>query len=143
MAKVKTDTEHLFDGEMQFQPEQAATDPTAGRVGNYMGSGTGKARGPIIVGDIKWDLFEKSDENICETNFKGVITTEDKAEIKFDIMGLYLAPEESSHIWKLSAGVKFSTTDEKYEWINRVLGTWEGVMDETKMQARFKVSSRG
>lgn len=135
--------EHLFDGELQLEQGQAAMDSAAGRVGKYIGSGTGKAKGPRIVGDISWDLFEKSDGSICETNFKGVITTEDKAEIKFDVMGLYLRPEAPSPIWKLSGGVKFSTTNENYDWINKVLGTWEGVMDETKYQAQFTVSSRG
>ena len=88
-------------------------------------------------------MFEKSDENFCEANIKGVIATEDGAEIKFDLLGLNLAPEAPSPIWKLTGGVTFSTTDKRYEWINKVIGTWEGLNEPEKMRMRFKVYSRG
>ena len=142
MAKVITENEHLFDGEVQFKPDVAAIDSTAGRVGEYLASGTGKVKGPRITGEITNDMFEKSDENFCEANIKGVIATEDGAEIKFDLLGLNLAPEAPSPIWKLTGGVTFSTTDKRYEWINKVIGTWEGLNEPEKMRMRFKVYSR-
>ncbi len=143
MAKVITENEHLFDGEVQFKPDVAAIDSTAGRVGEYLASGTGRVKGPRITGDIRNDMFEGHEDNFCPANIKGVITTEDKAEIKFDLLGQNLAPEAPSPIWKLTGGVTFSTTDRRYEWVNKVIGTWEGLNEPNKMRMRFKVSARG
>ena len=65
-------SEVLSKIQMQFKPGQEALDQSS--YGDYIGSGVDTAEGKLS-GNVVWDLFETKKGNVCETKFKGVITT--------------------------------------------------------------------
>lgn len=50
-----------------------------GRTGEYLGSGEGRIRGEQISGHVHWDLVEKVEETMCESNLRGLLRTDDGA----------------------------------------------------------------
>ena len=114
-----------------------------GKVGEYIGSGEGIVEGPQIQGTVHWTLFEAVNEVACQSNLFGLITTKDGAEIKFDSMGIFMVPDkEKPHLWATTAGVSFETKDQKYRWINPILGVWEGEFDSKSYRHHYRVYAR-
>ena len=122
---------------LEYKSGLEATTLSTGRVGHYIGSGFGIAKGKIN-GKVKWDLFEKNEEKLCEVNLVGIIETDDNAIINFDALGLFLKPEEGPK-WKLAAGVTFDTKDEKYLWLNQAIAIWRGSFDSGTYKHHYKV----
>ncbi len=121
--------EHLFEVRLMYQEGKPAVSMD-GKVGEYVGSGEGTVTGSRINGIVHWTLFESQQETACESNLFGIITTEDGAEIRFDTMGFFLRPyKDKPKLWVTSAAVSFETDDERYAWLNPLLGVWEGTFD--------------
>ncbi len=66
-----------------------------------------------------WDLFETKKGNVCETKFKGVITTK-SGEIHFTVFGLYLLPDDGN-LWKFIGAVRFETDIEDYQSFTKIV----------------------
>ena len=133
--------QHLFEIRLKYNPD---TPPVSmnGKVGEYIGSGEGTIKGLKINGKAHWTLFEAQNETVCQSNLFGVMTTDDDAEIKFDTMGFFRRPDEGSHIWGNSSGVSFDTEDDRYQWLNDVMGVWEGEFDSKSYLHRYQVYAR-
>jgi hypothetical protein len=80
---------------------QVLADP--GRVGDYLGSGEGTIKGDRVNGKVHWDLFEKVEEIVCESNLRGLIKTGDSATIQFDSLGFFRRPTEEGDIHAIKA----------------------------------------
>ena len=114
------------------------TDP--GRVGEYLGSGEGMIKGDLLNGRVHWDLFEKVEEIICESNLRGLIETEDGATIQFDTLGFFRRPTRpEDNIWVNASAVTFHTDDARYTWLNEITGIWQGTFDMAAYRHSYQV----
>ena len=141
MQTVQTQAElkHLFEIRLEYKQEKPPVSE-AGKVGEYIGSGEGTVDGAEISGSVHWTLFETQSETICESNLFGIIETEDGAEIKFDTMGFFMRPDKTKpHQWTTSAAVTFVTEDERYTWLNSVLGVWSGEFNMKTYKHHYQV----
>jgi hypothetical protein len=135
---------HLFDIELKYTGRFSDAESAAGRVGGYIGSGTGFVKGSDILGRVlRWDLYEDVGEHLCRSNLSGTIETDDVARIRFDTMGFFRIPDKSQpRLWATSAAVYFETDDGRYAWLNEVLGVWEGTFDMDAYQHHYQVYAR-
>jgi hypothetical protein len=135
--------EPLFEVELQYQPGMEAVTSPEGRLGEYLGSGDGTVKGPNIQGTVRWDLYEVTGEVRCQTNFAGVIDTDDGAEIRFDAQGFGMVPDGSKpHEWHMANAGQFDTQDEHYAWLNTVLALWDGEFDMETYRHRYRIYTR-
>ena len=119
--------EHLFDLELQYRQELNPVTSPEGKIGQYIGSGDGTVNGPKIQGTIRWDLYEDIGERVCQTNFVGIIDTDDSARIQFETKGFGMVPDPSKpNDWVMSYAVRFDTGDSRYEWLNNALALLDG-----------------
>ncbi len=122
------DLEHLFDLNLIYKEDQPPVS-LDGKVGEYVGSGEGRASGQKLNGHVRWSLFEAPEGLVCPSNLFGVITTEDGAEIRFDSMGFFRRPNDAASVWQVAAVVRFETQAPHYAWLRPLLGVWQGRFD--------------
>ncbi len=136
--------EPLFEIELQYTQQFPDAASVQGRVGDYIGSGKGSVKGPRIEGQIsRWDLYEDVSDVVCRSNLSGTIETNDGVQIKFDSMGFLMVPDKSqSHQWITTAGVRFETDDDRYTWLNNVLGIWEGTFNMETYRHHYQVYAK-
>jgi hypothetical protein len=145
--------ERLFDAEMAYRPGMEEVGTPEDREGVLLGSGDGVVRGKRIHGRIRWSFYSAdclypairagaqvpADLHICRVNPRGVIETDDGAQIWFDAKGFglrgYDPVEPGRYILTLS--LRFSTGDRRYTWLNSVLGLWEGRFNERTASASY------
>ncbi len=146
--------EQLFEAELRYQPGMEVVVPAEGREGELLGSGDGTIIGEKLRGRIRWSMFTADcvyplvqagvtpppGQHLCTTNPGGVIETDDGAQIWFDAKGYGLRGYDAArpHLWHLTMALQFSTTDERYHWLNTTLGVWEGEFDENTAQAHYR-----
>jgi hypothetical protein len=133
--------EQWFEIELQYTQQFPDAATVKGRVGEYIGSGQGSVNGSRLRGQVsRWDLYEDVGDVVCRSNLSGVIETDDGAKIRFDTMGFFKVPDKSkSHLWVTTAGVQFETDDERYAWLNDVLGIWEGTFNMETYRHHYQV----
>ena len=134
----------LFDIELQYVEgkQRVLTEP--GRTGEYLGSGEGTVSGDKVNGRVHWDLFEKVEPTICESNLRGLIETEDGATIRFDALGFFRRPTQpDDQIWVNASAVTFHTENGRYRWLNEVTGVWRGTFDMAAYRHHYQVYGEG
>ena len=139
---ITTKLEHLFEVRLMYKEGKPAVSGD-GKVGEYIGSGEGTVDGARIKGAVHWTLFESQSETACESNLFGIIITDDGAEIRFDTMGFFRRPyKDKPHLWVTSAAVSFQTDDDRYAWLNPILGVWEGTFDMDSYKHHYQAYAR-
>ena len=144
----------MFVAELQYDDHVELTIPMEGRAGELIGKGKGTLKGDRINGTITWAFYAEqcsfllvkqgktppADQHLCRTSPGGVIHSEDGAEIRFDARGYGFRGSDPSrpHIWHLTSALQFQTDDPRYQWLNSVLGVWEGEFDETARKATYR-----
>ncbi len=120
--------EHLFDVQLQYTgPVECA--PLGERYGRLIGGGTGTVNGGRIKGTIvRWSNFERTlADGMCTLQIPAEVRTDDGAEIKFEGLGHAVVPDRAQpDRWINAMTVRFKTEDERYGWLNRTVGVWEG-----------------
>ena len=137
---MQNNIERLFEMELIYKQGQPPISSADSRLGEYIGSGEGKVTGSRIQGTIRWDLFETQGENLCQSNLRGVIETQDGAQIAFDSLDYFMRTDLSApNLWTTSAAVAFETTAEQYTWLDDLLATLHGEFDMDTYQHRYQV----
>ena len=105
----------------------------------------GTAEGPQIKGRVRWDAYEKSvGKYSCDSEFVGVIETEDGAEIKFESKGFTRVLDRSkTNEWTMHQGIKFESGDERYRWLNGGAGFLIGTFDMDSLEHYYQVYVKG
>lgn len=135
--------EHLFEIKLEYKEGKPPVSSAEGKVGEYLGSGEGTVNGPDVNGTVHWTLFEAQGKTVCESNLFGIIETDDGVQIEFDTMGFFMRPEQDNpNRWITSAAVNFNTADGRYQWLNTVLGVWEGEFDMGTYRHHYQVYAR-
>jgi len=155
LTAVRNDgLEHVFDFDLQAAPGRELFVSTKNREGAFIVNGVGTVNGEMIHGKIKMSFFAIDcayllvqagvdpglGQHLCKENDGGVIETEDGARLTFDTKGYGLRGADPSFPkrWRLAMAVQFSTTDKRYDWLNKAFGFWEGQFDEEKGAASYK-----
>lgn len=135
--------ELLFQLELQYREGLTAITSPEGRMGQYLGSGDGTIKGSRFQGTVRWDLYEIVGEVRCQTNFVGIIRTEDGAEIQFDATGFGMVTDRSKpNRWHMVNVLQFDTRDGRYEWLNTLLALWDGQFDMETYRHYYQVYAR-
>ena len=69
----------------------------------------------------------------------GLIETEDGDTVEFESFGMFTKPEEEDPLWRQTAFVRFSTSNEKYEWMNNLTGYMRGAFDSSTYLHHYEV----
>jgi len=79
-------------------------------------------------------------QHLCTVHPAGVIETSDGAQIWFDARGYGLRGAEQGrpHLWRLTMAMQFTTTDQRYQWMNTALGVVVSEFDERAGRARWQ-----
>lgn len=133
----------LFDVDLQYQPDAVRLPAEDDPARKYLGSGDGTVRGQALEGRVRWDLFERQGDTVCDTRFVGVIETADRARIRFEAVGLFRRPDAQTDTWRMAAGLRFETDDVGYAWLNDTLATWDGTFDMQTYRHHYQVFAPG
>lgn len=143
---------HLFDAAVQFvsEPPVPPVVAAAGREGDYLGDGDGIASGERLHGKLRFSFYSGNclypqirrgiaapDRlHLCTINPGGYIDSDDGARIDFDGNGYGLRSPER---YRVGMTLTFRTDDDRYAWLNRVLGVMDGDFDEKTGRAAWHV----
>ena len=143
MMNVGPESEWTLEPVADFQlrydrdaPRIISGDP---RVGSYIGSGTGEAKGPLLNGKIHWDLFEAEGETLCAANFRGQVETTEGTRVEFDCLGFFRRPEAGQQVWTMSGGVIFRSEDNRHSALMQRPAVWEGEFDMSQYTHRYRL----
>lgn len=152
--------EHLFDVEWRISPDAAEIAGREGREGASIGSGEGTVASPVLGGAIRFTFYSADcpydpgflaatgqswddiGDHVCKINPVGVIETDDGARIQFEVKGFGLRLEKRAPRWSMTAGVRLLSDDERYRWLNELVGVWEGEFNEETGIANYRVWAR-
>jgi hypothetical protein len=130
---------HLFDAELHHTGG-VAISPTGPIDGKLVGGGAGKALGPLVMGKMRWSLYENTAAVGCSMQLPGEITTDDGALIEFEARGQAIVPDDKAPSrWKVGGAFRFQTKDERYLWLNTVLALWDGDFDNNAGKAFYRL----
>lgn len=147
--------ERLFVAELQYTSDEGPIVSAEGRDGVLVGNGDGTVTGEKVRGTIRWSLYSGNcayvfvqtgvepppGQHLCTVYPGGVIETDDGAQIWFDAKGFGLRgyDQTQSHLWRLTMGIQFTTSDERYEWLNTALGVLVSDFDERANRGLWRV----
>lgn len=146
--------EHAIDFDLEASPDTEPYVSAKDREGEFIVNAVGTIRTDLFRGRIKMSFYAQNcayllvqagidpgpGQHLCKESDGGVIETEDGAKIFFDTRGYGLRGADPSfpRRWRLAMTVQFSTTDQRYKWLNTAFGVWEGQFDEEKGTALYK-----
>ena len=122
--------DHLFDGELSFDDETEVAIAASGD-SDWLAyvRGTGHVRGEGVSGRLRWSNHpRRREDGVWLPRIGGVIETDDGASILFRLDGYNVSltePFEYVHR-SVAAAMSFAAADERYRWLNTVLGVVEG-----------------
>ncbi len=134
-------TTHLFDAELDVDPEATPVEAGEGALFSYVGGGGGTVSGPRLEGELRWSLYEDQGALVCRAQRTGVIETTDGARIELDELGYVTREAEGSPRWRFASGVHFTTRDERYGWLTERPAVLEGVVDLSTGRARLRLAT--
>jgi len=136
----------LFEARLQYQSDMEVVISAETREGELIGSGDGTVTGALLSGQARWSMYAGNcayvfvqaelepppGQHLCTVHPGGVIATDDGAQIWFDARGYGLrgADQNHPHLWVLTMAIQFTTTDQRYQWLNSTLGVLVSEFDE-------------
>jgi hypothetical protein len=99
-----------------------------GSGGQLYGTMEGRLAGDRMQGALRLtNLAARRPDNVNLPTLRGVLTTEDGAVVWIELDGIAtLRASDEARVFVTSC--RFRTGDERYEWINSVMGVLEGVL---------------
>jgi hypothetical protein len=144
----------LFEARLQYQSDMEVVVSAETREGELVGSGDGCVSGDALSGNARWSMYAGNcayvfvragilpppGQHLCTVHPAGVIATDDGAEIWFDAKGYGLrgADQGHPHLWVLTMAMQFTTTDQRYQWLNTTLGVVVSEFDENAGRALWR-----
>jgi Protein of unknown function (DUF3237) len=154
LSQAEGGQEHFFDFDLEANPSREPYVSSKNREGVFITNSTGTVTGDKIRGRIKLSFFAQDcaylqvqagiepspGQHLCKENDGGIIETEDGARIIVDTKGYGLRGADAANPskWRLAMAVQFSTSDERYSWLNTAFGFWEGEFDEKTGRASYR-----
>jgi len=96
--------------------------------GRLYGTMEGRLAGERLGGALRLtNLAERRDDGVNLPTLRGVLTTDDGAAIWVELDGIAtLRPSDGARVFVTAC--RFRTGDERYAWLNTVVGVLEGVL---------------
>jgi hypothetical protein len=106
--------------------------------GQLYGTMEGRLSGDRVSGRIHLtNLAHRRADNVNVPTLRGVLATDDGANVWVELDGVAtLRESDNARIFVTSC--RFRTGDERYRWLNSVLGVLEGVLDQVAVGGRAK-----
>ncbi len=144
----------LFEARLQYQSDREEVVSAETQEGELVGSGDGTVTGDALSGTVRWSMYAgncayvfvraglepPAGQHLCTVDPAGVIETVDGAQIWFDARGYGLRGADPSqpYLWMVTMGVQFTTTDQRYQWLNTTLGVLVSEFDERTGRALWR-----
>src|SRR3989442_1036503 len=144
----------LFEARLQYRSDMAVVVSAETQEGELGGRGGGTGTGDLLSGTARWAMYARNcayrffpagpepptGQHLCTVHPAGVIETPDGAQIWFDARGYGLRGADPSqpHLWGLTMAVQFTTTDQRYQWLNTTLGILVSEFDERAGRALWR-----
>lgn len=158
MSQIQTmegfDLKHLFTATLSYRPDIDPIVPSDGRDGVLIGNGDGELEGENLQGNVRWSMYSGNcayvfvqagvdptpGQHLCTVSPGGLIETHDGARIWFDAKGFGLRGFDVSrpNLWVLTMSILFKTTDERYDWLNSILGSVTSEFDDGEGKAVWR-----
>jgi hypothetical protein len=106
--------------------------PFGGEEGAGFGSGQGEITGDALRGTLRWaNAPRRREDGVWTPNLRGVLRTDDGAEILVSIHGQSVQEETGAGFRRaILARLEFLSEDERYRWLNTTFAVGEGEIDE-------------
>jgi hypothetical protein len=99
-----------------------------GSGGQLYGTMEGRLVGERVSGELRLTNFAaRRADNVNLPTLRGVLTTDDGAAVWVELDGIATL-RESDNARVFVTGCRFRTGDERYSWMNTVVGALEGVL---------------
>jgi hypothetical protein len=133
--------EALCSLDLQYIGDFHLARPYGGEAGTGWGRGEGVARGARLNGVMAWSNHPaRRGDGAMLPNARGVITTEDGAEILFDLSGRTVWLERDGHeVGRQLLTVVMESEHDDYLWLNNTFCVGEGVIDARTMTSHIDV----
>lgn len=109
--------------------------PFGGSEGAGFGWGEGTVTGDVLRGQVRWANYpRRREDGVWTPNLRGVIRTEDGAEILISLHGQSVQEETTTGVGRaiLTRVELLSTVGEAYGWLNTSFIVGEGQIDEER-----------
>ena len=129
---------------MRYQGETVWIAPYGEKEKSGYGSGSGTVSGKVLNGTINWSNHpRRREDGVWCPDINGFITTDDGARILAAIMGYSILEKPPGVKRSIVAAVWFqvASDDERYRWLNYVIGIGEGEIDEETEEFWMRVSA--
>jgi hypothetical protein len=115
--------------------------PYGNEAGTGWGRGDGTVSGERLAGTATWSNHPtRRGDGAMLPNARGVVTTEDGAEVLFDLSGRTVWVQRDGHeVGRQLLTVLFESEHETYAWLNQTFCAGEGVIDPETMTSRIEV----
>jgi len=114
--------------------------PFGGEEGAGFGTGDGTVTGGSLSGTLTWANYpRRREDGVWTPNARGVIRTEDGAEVLLSMHGQSVAEETPEGLWRaILARIELVTQHERYRWLNTTFVVAEGEIDEETEELWFE-----
>ncbi len=135
--------EELCSLELRYVGGFHLARPYRGEAGLGWGVGDGIVRGARLAGAARWsNQPSRRGDGAMLPNARGVIATDDGAEVFFDLTGRTIWVErDGKELGRQLLLVLFESDDDRYAWLNNCVCMGEGVIDTVSLIARIAVST--
>ncbi len=113
--------EHLFDLDLRYEGEYVVVRPYGGLDGVGYASGTGRATGPEIEGDVRFSNNPRvRGDGVLLADLAGAIVTDDEARVVFSLIGLG-RKDANGRSFSVALAMTLESDDSRYAWLNEAL----------------------
>ncbi len=113
--------EHLFDLDLRYEGEYVVVRPYGGLDGVGYASGSGRAVGPKVEGDVRFSNNPRvRGDGVLLADLAGSIATDDGARLVFSAAGLGVK-DPNGRTFTAVLAMTLESDDERYGWVNRSL----------------------
>jgi uncharacterized protein DUF3237 len=106
-------------------------EPYGGRQAIGFGIGSGQVAGERVRGTIQWANHPtRREDGVWCPNMTGAILTEDGVRLVVRVRGLSILEKAPGRRRAIVATAWFHAEDDRYRWLNYILGIGEGEIDE-------------
>ncbi len=130
--------EHLFDGETWYVGEGAWLYGEHEAAG--FGEGEGTICGPRIAGRLRWaNRPRRRPDGVWLPDVTGYIQTDDGVQVLVEFRGRSMPEQQPGDGRDVVCSIAFSAADERYRWLDTVVGIMEARYDAGSSRTTLRV----
>jgi hypothetical protein len=132
--------EPLCAFDLQYTSDFHLARPYGNESGTGWGVGDGRVTGPRLTGAQRSNQATRRGDGAMLPNARGVVTTDDGAEVLFDLTGrTVFVDRDGEEVGRQLLLVLFQSEDDRYAWVNNAVCVGEGVISAETMTMHLDV----